>query len=168
MQDMIIRNALEDDFTKIAELADDCEPMTKERNAIYHLFTRFFKSTCLVAEISSGEIRGFILGFISQENPEECYIHQLCVDSKLRHKNIGTELVNSFIQNVSSKGCKKVSLLTKTINWNSINFYKKLGFMQEKSGETINVLGNTAIKNYDGPGEHMILFYKLIEKYENL
>lgn len=163
MEDLVIRNTLEEDFIKIAEVAEECQPMQTERNSIYHIFTKFFKSTCFVAESTSEDIVGFLLGFISQENPEEAYIHLLCVNPKVRGRNIGKRLIDAFIEAVSLKGCNKVNLITKPINWNSISFYKKLGFLEERSGETMNVLGTTAIKNYNGPGEHMVVFYKLID-----
>ena len=163
MEDLVIRNTLEEDFIKIAEVAEECKPMETERNSIYHIFTKYFNSTCFVAELPSGVIGGFLLGFISQENPEEAYIHLLCVDPKMRGRDIGRKLVEAFVEKVALKGCKKVILITKPINWNSISFYKKLGFIEEKIGETMNVLGTTAIKNYNGDGEHMVVFYKFIE-----
>ena len=163
MEDLKIRNALEKDFVAIAELAEDCSPMETERNSIYHIFTKFFKSTSLVAELPSGEIVGFLLGFISQENHEEAYIHMLGIDSKVRRRGIGKELIEKILDIFTLKGCKKVSLITKPINWNSISFYRKLGFLEDKSQNTINIMGAPAVRNYDGMGEHMVVFYKLLE-----
>jgi ribosomal protein S18 acetylase RimI-like enzyme len=163
MESLKIRNTLEEDFVEIAELAENCSPMETERNSIYHIFTKFFKSTSLVAELPSGGIGGFILGFISQENPEEAYIHLLCVDPKMRGKHVGRKLVEKFIDEVTLRECKKICLITKPINWNSISFYKKLGFLEDKSQETINILGVNAVKNYNGMGQHMVVFYKSIE-----
>jgi ribosomal protein S18 acetylase RimI-like enzyme len=163
MESLKIRNTLEEDFVEIAELAENCSPMETERNSIYHIFTKFFKSTSLVAELPSGGIGGFILGFISQENPEEAYIHLLCVDPKMRGKHVGRKLVEKFIGEVTLRECKKICLITKPINWNSISFYKKLGFLEDKSQETINILGVNAVKNYNGMGQHMVVFYKSIE-----
>jgi diaminobutyrate acetyltransferase len=163
MEELNIRNTLEEDFVEIAELAENCSPMEIERNSIYHIFTKFFKSTSFVAEFPSGEIAGFILGFISQENPEESYIHMLCTDPKIRGKGIGRKLVEKFLNTSALKGCKKVYLIVKPINWNSISFYRKLGFLEDKSRDTMNIMGATAIRNYDGMGEHMVVFYKLLE-----
>lgn len=163
MEDLKIRNTLEEDFVEIADLAENCSPMETERNSIYHIFTKFFKSTSFVAELPSEEIGGFLLGFISPENPEEAYIHLLCVDPKMRGKHIGKKLVEKFIDEVALKGCKKICLSTKPINWNSISFYKKMGFLEDQNQETINILGVNAVKNYNGMGQHMVVFYKLIE-----
>lgn len=163
MEDLKVRTALEKDFVEIAELAENCEPMETERNSIYHIFTKFFKNTSLVAELPSGEIGGFLLGFISQENPEEAYIHLLGIDPKIRRRGVGKELIAKFLDILALKGCKKVSLITKPINWNSISFYRKLGFLEDKSQDTINIMGATAVRNYNGMGEHMVVFYKLLE-----
>ncbi len=162
MEDLKIRSTLEEDFVEIADLAENCSPMETERNSIYHIFTKFFRSTSFAAELPSGELGGFILGFISQENPEEAYIHLLCVDPKMRGRHIGKKLVEKFTEEAALKECKKIYLITKPVNWNSISFYKKLGFLEDKSRETINILGTNAVKNYNGMGQHMVVFYKLI------
>ena len=162
MEDLKIRSTLEEDFVEIADLAENCSPMETERNSIYHIFTKYFRSTSFVAELPSGELGGFLLGFISQENPEEAYIHLLCVDPKMRGKHIGKKLVEKFTEELALKNCKKIYLITKPVNWNSISFYKKLGFLEDKSLETINILGTNAVKNYNGMGQHMVVFYKLI------
>ncbi len=163
MENLKIRNTLEEDFVEIADLAENCSPMETERNSIYHIFTKFFKSTSFVAELPSGELGGFILGFISQENHEDAYIHLLCVDPKMRGKNIGKKLVEKFTEGAALKKCKMIYLITKPVNWNSISFYKKLGFLEDKSRETINILGTNAVKNYNGMGQHMVVFYKPID-----
>ena len=162
MEDLKIRSTLEEDFVEIADLAENCSPMETERNSIYHIFTKFFRSTSFVVELPSGELGGFLLGFVSQENPEEAYIHLLCVDPKMRGKHIGKKLVEKFTEEMALKKCKKIYLITKPVNWNSISFYKKLGFLEDKSLETINILGTNAVKNYNGMGQHMVVFYKLI------
>jgi ribosomal protein S18 acetylase RimI-like enzyme len=162
MEDIKIRSTLEEDFVEIADLAENCGPMETERNSIYHIFTKFFRSTSFVAELPSGELGGFILGFISQENPEDVYIHLLCVDPKMRGKHIGKKLVEKFAEEAALKECKKIYLITKPVNWNSISFYKKLGFLEDKSRETINILGVNAVKNYNGMGQHMVVFYKSV------
>jgi ribosomal protein S18 acetylase RimI-like enzyme len=162
MEDLKIRSTLEEDFVEIADLAENCSPMETERNSIYHIFTKFFRNTSFVAELPSGELGGFLLGFLSQENPEDAYIHLLCVDPKMRGKHIGRKLVEKFTEEAALKECKKIYLITKPVNWNSISFYKKLGFLEDKSKETINILGVNAVKNYNGMGQHMVVFYKSI------
>ena len=107
-----IRNTFEEDFIKISQFGEKCSPMINERKAIYHIFTKYFKNTSLVLE-ADGNIKGFLIGFISQENNENAYIHLLCIDKDLRGQNMASNLLEEFISIVSSLGCKKVFLVCK-------------------------------------------------------
>ncbi len=163
MTDFKIRNVVEEDFIKIAELAKNCEPMAMERDSIYHIFTKFFQNTSFVAESLEGRIMGFLLGFISQKNSKEAYIHLLCVKPEMRKKGLATSMIKNFFKVVGDKGCKKVSLITKPENKVSIAFYKNLGFKMDESQKTIEIDGIKAVKDYNGPDKHMVVFYKVID-----
>jgi ribosomal protein S18 acetylase RimI-like enzyme len=159
--DLDIRNVVTDDFMGIARLAENCGHMSTMPNAVYHLFTRHFKKTSFVVEDNSNhKILGFLLGFISQDNPEESYIHLLCLDSELRGSGIGKNLMNQFAETVSKKGCKKIKLVTKPHNKISINFYLKMGFKSCKSPETFESEGLNVYKDFDGPDQDKIIFIK--------
>lgn len=87
MDKIQIRNSEEEDFLAISQIARKCRPMVTERDSIYHLFTKFFQNTVFVAEkLENGNniAIGFLIGFISQSNSDESYIHLLCVDPKFR------------------------------------------------------------------------------------
>jgi len=159
MLDFKIRNVIEEDFLKIYEIGEYCSPMINERKSIYHIFTKFFKQTSLVFE-DNGEIKGFLLGFISQEDPEDSYIHLLCINNDLRGQNLGSNLVDEFIKIVSSYGCRKVFLICKPFNKVAIKFYTKIGFLSLESDETTKIDGFNVFKNYDGPNDDKIVFFK--------
>lgn len=163
MANFKIRNVVEEDFLAISNIAEKCSPMTTERNSIYHTFTKFFKNTSLVLEdIDNKSIKGFLLGFISQDNPQNAYIHLLCLDKSLRGNGIGMSIVDHFISLVYAMGSKKVSLICKPYNQTAIKFYKKIGFNSESSDKTVEIDDLHVYKDYDGPGEDKIVFYKLI------
>lgn len=158
---MNIRNVKEGDFIKIAELARKCKPMATERNSIYHLFTKFFSSTSFVAE-ENHRIIGFLLGFISQDNPKEAYIHLLCVHPRFRGDSIASKLLREFIETVKRKNIRRISLITKPINKRAISFYKKHGFKDYKGPQTEKIGDVNVFKDYNGKGEDMILFEKYL------
>ena len=135
--------------------------MVNERKAIYHYFTKFFKNTSLVFE-DNGNIKGFLLGFISQENNENAYIHLLCIKKDLRGQNMASNLVEKFISIVSSLDCKKVFLVCKPSNKTAIKFYNKMGFLPLHSDKTIIIDDINVFKDYDGPYEDKIVFFKSI------
>jgi len=164
--DLDIRNVVADDFMGIARLAENCEPMSTMPNAVYHLFTRHFKKTSFVVEDNvKNKILGFLLGFISQDNPDESYIHLLCLDSDLRGNGVGKTLINLFADTVSERGCKKIMLVTKPHNKISINFYCKMGFKSHSSDRTIEYGGLHVCKGYDGPNQDKIIFIKQLRKF---
>jgi ribosomal protein S18 acetylase RimI-like enzyme len=160
-----IRNVVPDDFMEIAKLAENCGHMSTMPNAVYHLFTRHFKKTSFVVEdTATHKILGFLLGFISQDDPEESYIHLLCLDPDLRGKGMGKSLINLFEDTVSKEGCEKIKLVTKPHNKISINFYIKMGFQSYKSPETVESEGLNVYKDYDGPDQDKIIFIKSVKK----
>ncbi len=160
MYELIIRNVREDDFLAIAELAEKCPPMVTERNSIYHIFTRFFSETSFIAEDDGAA--GFILGFISQSDPSEAYIHLLCTAPSHRGTGLADELLQTFIDTVKSRGAGKVLLITKPVNQRAIRFYLRNGFRHVESCRMVESGPVRAIADYNGPGEDMVLFRRFI------
>lgn len=159
--DYEIRNAEEGDFIQISQLAENCRPMVSERNSIYHIFVKFFKKTCFVVENTENKtISGFLLGFISQDNINEAYVHLLCVDVSLRGEGLALKILDRFIEDVSSMGCSKISLISKPKNKRAIKFYLKHGFKSQISKQTVEEEGINIFRGYDGPGCDKIVFYK--------
>jgi ribosomal protein S18 acetylase RimI-like enzyme len=156
-----IRNVSDEDFIKISQFGVNCSPMINERKAIYHLFTKFFRDTSLVLEVNEN-LKGFLIGFISQENNENAYIHLLCIENDLRRQNMASNLMENFISIVYSLGCKKVFLVCKPSNKTAIKFYNKMGFLSLHSDETIIIDDINVFKDYDGPAEDKIVFWKSI------
>jgi ribosomal protein S18 acetylase RimI-like enzyme len=152
-----IRNAFEEDFIKISQLGEKCSPMINERKAIYHIFTKYFKNTSLVLE-DNENIKGFLIGFISQENNENAYIHLLCIEKDSRGQNMASNLLEEFISIVYSLGCKKVFLVCKPSNKMAIKFYNKMDFLPLYSDKTIVIDDINIFKDYDGPNEDKIVF----------
>lgn len=154
-----IRNVKEIDFLEIMEIATSCDPIPIERDSIYHNFTRYFANTCFVAE--EGErIVGFVLGWISQVDDAIAYIHNICVIPDMRKKRIATRLYDTFIQAVRELGCNKVLLIISPKNRNSLTFHQALGFKISEEGEGIEVDSIRAVKDYNGPGKHMVVMHK--------
>jgi ribosomal protein S18 acetylase RimI-like enzyme len=161
MPNLEIRNVIEEDFIKISHLGEKCSPMINERNSIYHIFTKFFKNTSLVVE-DNGVIKGFILGFISQDEPKKSYVHLLCVEHSLRGQNIASNLIDEFIKIVSAYSCSEVFLICKPSNKRALKFYNKIGFVSLKSNRTVKVENFNLFIDYDGPKDDKIVFYKSI------
>ena len=88
---MIIRNARETDFVECVSIAHRAWPEFNEREAIYHILCRHFPDTCFMSE-EGGKIQGFLLGFISQADTREAYIHLICVEPSAQRQGVAGRL----------------------------------------------------------------------------
>ena len=155
---MLIRNAQDGDFMNCVLIARRAWPEFKERESIYHLFCKFFSNTCFVCE-RDGEIQAFLLGFISQVDSRQAYIHLVAVDPPAQRRGIAEQLYQTFFERVSSLGSRQVRLIVNPDNAISLAFHKRLGFQVDlHGGDAIEVDGVPAIRDYNGPGLHMVPF----------
>ena len=153
---MLIRNAQEMDFTSCVAMAKRAWPEF-DRPAVYHLLCKFFNDTCFVCE-RDGNIDGFLLGFISQVDRTESYIHWIVVDPSAQRQRLATRLYEKFFETAKRLGARRVRLTVSPDNAASLAFHKNVGFQPDLCGETIEVSGVVAVKDYNGQGDHMVPF----------
>jgi predicted GNAT superfamily acetyltransferase len=113
------------------------------------LFFLHFEGTSFVAERDDGQLAGFLVGFVSQTNPEEAYIHFVGVAPEERGSGLGRDLYQHFFETARSHGCSLVRCVTSPANEDSVSFHNALGFEVDRVAE-----------DYDGPGEDRVLFVK--------
>ena len=156
---MRIRNVQEKDFVPIMDIALNCAPMPIERDSIYHDLTRYFANTCLIAE-DEDKIVGYLLGWVSQVDPTIAYIHNICVIPEMRRRRVATDLYNKFFEIVRKIECHKVHLIVNPRNKISLDLHQKFGFKISEEGEGIDIEGVRAVKDYNGPGKHLVVMCK--------
>ncbi len=113
------------------------------------LFFLHFEGTSFVAEDEEGRLVAFLIGFLSQTDPQEAYIHFVGVAPDQRGSGIGRELYMRFFAVVSAEGRTRVRCVTSPLNEGSVAFHESLGFSAER-----------VAADYDGPGEDRVLFVK--------
>jgi ribosomal protein S18 acetylase RimI-like enzyme len=156
---MLIRTAHEVDFFSCVTISRKAWPEFKERESIYHLFCKFFNNTCFVCD-DDESIKGFLLGFMSQVDNSQAYIHLVAVDPSAQRHGLATQLYHRFFQAAQGLGARQVRLIVNPDNSGSLAFHKKLGFDVDLHGETIEIDGIRAVKDYNGPGIHMVPFVR--------
>ena len=154
---VLIRNARESDFMACVLIARRAWPEFKERESIYHLFCKFFNNTSFVCE-REGQPAAFLLGFLSQVDASQAYIHLVAVDPSAQRQGLAKLLYHEFFDAVRSLGAKQVRLIVNPDNPVSLAFHKEMGFEPDLHGDTIQVDGVLAVKDYNGPGLHMVPF----------
>jgi ribosomal protein S18 acetylase RimI-like enzyme len=82
----------------------------------------------------------------------------------LKQKEIGKNLLEKIEDAAKNLCCKNVELTVDPENISSKIFFEKNGYLNVSSneGETINVMGNNAVKDYYKPGRHFILLQKVL------
>ena len=121
------------------------------------LFLQHFTSTSWVVEAESGELGAFLVGFRSADKPELSYIHFVGVDPELRGAGIARMLYERFFEQMKTSGCTEVRAITGPGNRQSQAFHAAMGF--ESRGDD-SVDGVLAYRDYDGPGEHRVVFVR--------
>jgi ribosomal protein S18 acetylase RimI-like enzyme len=116
------------------------------------LFFVHFEGTSFVAEDEAGELVGFLVGFCSQTNPDEAYIHFVGVAPHQRGEGLGRELYERFFAEARAQGRSVVRCVTSPANEASVSFHQAMGFEVDRVAEA-----------YDGPGEDRVLFVKRLD-----
>lgn len=154
---MHIRHMTKSDFDYLLTVIDDWwgRPTSYKFHPVY-LYQ--FGNTAFVME-DQGRVVGFVVGFISQADPREAYIHLVAADPQFRSRGIGRALYNHFCAEVLARGCCRVRAITMPNNRDSIAFHQHMGFriLEVGAGE---IEGIKAVRDYSGPGQHRVVFVK--------
>jgi ribosomal protein S18 acetylase RimI-like enzyme len=146
---MNTRSIRESDYYKLIPVINDWWGGRQMTQLLPRLFFEHFQNTSFVME--DGEnIVAFLIGFISQTQSNESYIHFIGVHPNYRNRGIARELYELFFIKVRGCGCDTVRCITSPINEGSINFHTQLGFS-----------ASVAV-DHDGPGQNRILFVKTL------
>ncbi len=99
------------------------------RALVPSLFLEHFAGTSLVAETGDGDLAGFLVGFVSQDHPDEAYVHMIGVDQAHRGDGLGRRLHDAFADAVRERGVRRVRCVTSTVNEASVAFHTAIGFV---------------------------------------
>lgn len=158
---MLVRNTFPGDFIEIANKSIEWADIVIERESIYHLLTEHFRGTCFVAE-DRGDVIGYLLGYRSQSRPEEAVVHLVQVAPRLRGNGVGRRMFNQFQAAVKAMGCIRIATHSRPENNSCNRFYKAMGFEIVGGDNTVEVNGMPAVKDYNGPGKHRVVWIKKI------
>ena len=116
------------------------------------LFFVHFEGTSYVVDDEDGQLAAFLIGFLSQTDPEEAYVHFVGIAPELRGEGLGRVLYERFFADARAHGRTVVRCVTSPANEDSIAFHRALGFEVER-----------VASDYDGPGEDRVLFVKRLQ-----
>ena len=146
-----IRRAHTADYARVIAVLDEWWGGRRMREMLPKLFFVHFSDTSFVAE-RDGELAGFLVGFLSQSEPDEAYVHFVGVNPNERGTGLGRELYERFFAVARAQGRRRVSCVTSPANTGSLAFHEALGFE----------LGPPQA-GYDGPGEDRVVLTRSLE-----
>jgi ribosomal protein S18 acetylase RimI-like enzyme len=152
-----IRQIEESDYDSIISVLDDWWGGRQMTAMLPRLFFKHFRETGFLAGAGVEHV-GFLIGFLSETYPSEAYVHFVGVHPDYRKSGIGRSLYHHFFDVTRKHRRKMVRCVTSPVNTNSIAFHQRMGFQMEPSTEHLNDM--PIHRNYDGPGEDRVLFFK--------
>jgi len=157
-----VRNADETDFLDVHNFVCGCPPLEGYAEHVYKILLRYFGDSCFIAEIRK-RIVGFVLGFFSQTHTKKTYfLWQIGVSPSLQGSGQGKLILEEVENQLKKKGCQRIELTIDPENIPSQKLFEKRGYgnISPEQGETIEVKGNLAVKDFYKPGRHFMVYEK--------
>ena len=146
---MIIRHAKPSDYGRVIGRVNVWWGGREMAPMLPKLFFVHFEGTSYVVDDEDGQLAAFLIGFLSQTDPEEAYVHFVGIAPARRGEGLGRMLYEHFFADAAAHGRTVVRCVTSPANEDSVAFHEALGFGVER-----------VAKDYDGPGEDRVLFVK--------
>jgi len=144
-----IRHAQPSDYGRVIQHVNAWWGGREMAPMLPQLFFLHFEGTSFVADDGDGRLAGFIVGFLSQTDPDDAYVHFVGVAPEQRGSGLGRELYERFFEAAREAGRSTVRCVTSPVNETSIAFHEALGFEVDR-----------VAADYDGPGEDRVLLLK--------
>jgi len=162
---MHIRNVKPTDYPTIISSLNQWWGGRKMSDMLPKLFLEHFRETSFIVA-RDDQIIGFLIGFFSPTITDEAYIHFVGVHPDYRMQGIGQTLYDRFFEIMHQNKRTIVRCVTSPINKGSIAFHTRMGFQIEPQETQMD--GVPYYADYDGVGEHRVLFVKHLSQDRGL
>lgn len=152
------RRPTEADHPAIVRLVDEWWGGRHLHELLPRLWFQHFNGTSWIAETHAGKPAGFLVGFISPDDPTLAYVHMVGTSPNHRRQGLGRELYRRFFTDVGARGATRVRAITWAANRASVSFHAAIGFRIVDGPGSQNLYGVTAFPDYDYPGEDRSVF----------
>ena len=159
-QDLAFRHPTEADHARIVGLVDEWWGGRRMRALLPRLWFQHFAGTSWIAEAPDGRLAGFVVAFISQDDPTTGYVHMIAADPNTRRGGIGRALYERVFDDLRARGVRQVIAITWPGNRQSVSFHRAIGFRVDDGPGTQNLYGTPAYADYDGDGDDRVVFVR--------
>jgi ribosomal protein S18 acetylase RimI-like enzyme len=155
-----LRRPVEADHRAVVTVVDDWWGGRGIHQLLPRLWFQHFTGTSWIAETDDGRLAGFLVGFVSPDEPTTGYVHMVAANPNLRQRGLGRMLYDAFISDVVARGVRRVRAVTWPGNRVSVGFHTALGFEIDAGRGTQRLYGTPAHPNYDGQDEDRVVFVR--------
>jgi GNAT superfamily N-acetyltransferase len=153
-----LRRPDEADYPGVIAVVDEWWDGRRLHHLLPRLWFQHFAGSSWVAETDDGRLAGFLVGFVSPDDPATAYVHMLASNPNLRHRGVGRSMVDAFVADVAGRGVRLIRAVTWPGDRTSIAFHRALGFRVDHGPGTQRLYGTPAYPSYDGEGEDRVVF----------
>ena len=157
---LAFRRPTEDDYARIVRLVDEWWDGRRMRALLPRLWFQHFTGTSWIAEEEDGRLVGFVVAFISQDDPTTGYVHMIAADPNRRRGGVGSALYQRVFDDLGTRGITRVKAITWPGNRRSVAFHQALGFRVDDGPGTQRLYGTPAYPDYDGDGDDRVAFVR--------
>jgi GNAT superfamily N-acetyltransferase len=159
---LAFRRPLEADYARIVEVIDEWWGGRRVRALLPRLWFQHFTGTSWILEAPDGRLAGFIVAFISQDDPTRGYVHMVGTDPNWRRSGIGRRLYEQALEDLRRRSVSRVHAVTWPGDRASVAFHVALGFRIDDGPGTQRLYGTPAYPDYDGYGEDRVVLTRRI------
>lgn len=157
------RRPNEADHPTIVDLVDEWWGGLRVHEQLPRLWFQHFTGTSWIVESADGRPAGFLVGFVSPDDPSVGYVHMVGTSPNHRRRGLGRRLYERFIDDVSKRGVRRVRAITWPGNRPSVAFHRAIGFEPVSGPQAQNLYGTTAFPDYDFPGADRVVFARELD-----
>jgi len=158
---MVLRRPVPDDHPRVWAVVDEWWGGRRMRALLPRLWLEHFAGTSWIAERAvDGRLVGFLVGFVSQDDPAIAYVHMVATDPNRRQAGLGRALYERFFADARARGATRVTAVTWPGNRISVAFHRALGFRVDDGPGTQPLYGTPSHPDHDGEGEDRVVFFR--------
>ena len=162
MTEITFRRPTEGDYAAMVRVVDDWWGGRDMQWLLPRLWLQHFSSTSWLAESGDGQLAGFLVGFLSQDQADTAYCRLIATNPNLRRQGLARDLYERFFADARAAGRSRVMAITWPGNRTSIAFHRSLGFEVDSGPGTQNLYGTPAYPGYDFDREDRTVLMKVL------
>ena len=155
---LTFRRPTPEDHPRVVDVIDEWWGGRGMRRLLPRLWFEHFSGTSWIAERDDGRLVGFVVAFVSQDDPATGYVHMIAAAPGRRRRGLGRSLYERAFADLAGRGARRVHAVTWPGNRISIAFHRSLGFRIDDGPGTQRLYGTPAHPDHDGPDEDRVVF----------